>query len=100
MRALCSIVLAAAVLAGCANAPDTAVITKDASPGITATKVDVGALATLSGPISADFAPIVSGVRAYFDDVNQHGGVWGRKLVLGHLAVGGGRHDHPWDGHS
>ena len=90
MRALCSIVLAAAVLAGCANAPDTAVIAKDASPGITATKVDVGALATLSGPISADFAPIVSGVRAYFDDVNQHGGVWGRKLVLGHLADDGG----------
>jgi len=53
-------------------------------------QINVGALATLSGPISADFAPIVSGVRAYFSWVNAHGGVWGRSIVLGHAADDGG----------
>lgn len=80
----------ALALSGCANAPDTAAISSNASPGITSTQVNVGALATLSGAISADFAPIVSGVRAYFDWTNAHGGVWGRKVVLSHLADDGG----------
>ena len=74
------------LVAGCANAPDSATVTAGAAPGVTSTRVDVGALATLSGPISADFAPIVAGVRAYFDWVNDQGGVNGRQVVLTHAA--------------
>ena len=40
------------------------------APGVTATKVNVGAIVSQSGPLAADFAPYLSGVRAYFDYVN------------------------------
>ncbi len=59
------------------------------APGVTARQIDVGALATLSGPVAADFAPIVPGVKAYLDMVNAHGGVYGRRIVLGHVADDG-----------
>ena len=85
-----ALVAATCLLAGCANAPDTATVTKGAAPGLTSTQVSVGALATMSGAISADFAPIVSGVRAYFSWVNSHGGVNGRQIVLSHVADDGG----------
>lgn len=49
---------------------------------MSAHQISVGAVATLSGGIAADFAPIVAGVRAYLDMVNSQGGVYGRKVVL------------------
>jgi ABC-type branched-subunit amino acid transport system substrate-binding protein len=85
-RGVAVCVVAATLIAGCANAPDTATVTPGAAPGLTSTQVDVGALATLSGPISADFAPIVAGVRAYFSWVNSRGGVDGRQVLLTHAA--------------
>lgn len=78
------------LLSSCANAPDTATVSSGAAPGLTSTKVSVGALATMSGAISADFAPIVSGVRAYFSWVNSHGGVNGRQVELSTVADDGG----------
>ena len=84
------IVSAALVLSSCANAPDSATVTKGAAPGLTSTEVSVGALATMSGAIAADFAPIVSGVRAYLDWTNAHGGVNGRQVVLTKVADDGG----------
>ena len=77
---------AVALLASCANAPDQATVAPGAAPGLTSTQVTVGALATMSGPIAADFAPIVSGVRAYLAWTNAHGGVAGRQIVLAHVA--------------
>ena len=81
---------AVALLASCANAPDQATVAPGAAPGLTSTQVTVGALATMSGPIAADFAPIVSGVRAYLAWTNAHGGVAGRQIVLAHVADDGG----------
>lgn len=52
------------------------------APGVTATKVNVGAIVSQSGPLAADFAPYLSGVRAYFDYVNGSGGVHGRQVDL------------------
>ena len=78
------------LVASCANAPDTATVSKGAAPGLTSTQVSVGALATMSGAIAADFAPIVSGVRAYLAWTNAHGGVAGRQVVLTHVADDGG----------
>jgi branched-chain amino acid transport system substrate-binding protein len=84
--ALAAVAVATALLAvGAAVAPGVATAAStpvDHAPGITAHQVQVGALATLSGPIAADFAAIVPGVEAYFDMVNAKGGVDGRKLVL------------------
>jgi branched-chain amino acid transport system substrate-binding protein len=70
------------VLGACSNSPGGASGGGSGTPGLSATEVDVGSLANISGPVSADFAPIVAGVQAYFDMVNAAGGVNGRKLVL------------------
>jgi branched-chain amino acid transport system substrate-binding protein len=81
------------VLAGCSNAssgsPTAPTTHTSGAPGVTATQINVGALATLSTGIAADFAPIVPGVQAYFDMVNAHGGVDGRRLVLSHVLDDG-----------
>jgi branched-chain amino acid transport system substrate-binding protein len=59
------------------------------APGVSAHQISVGAIATLSGGLAADFAPIVPGVRAYLDMVNAEGGVDGRKIVLTHALDDG-----------
>lgn len=48
--------------------------------GVTSNQIVVGGLASLTGPLPADFAPAFDGVRAYFDMINAKGGVNGRKL--------------------
>ena len=73
-------------LSACANAPDTASLSTGAAPGVTNAQISVGALATQTGGLAADFAAIVPGVKAYFSWVNSQGGVWGRKIVLTHAA--------------
>jgi branched-chain amino acid transport system substrate-binding protein len=60
------------------------------SPGVTAKQINIGAISTLSGPISADFAPLVKGVQAYFDMVDAAGGVNGRKISLTYDLDDGG----------
>jgi len=73
----------AVLIAGCSNASTSAPApTGSSAPGVSAHQIDVGSVATLSGGIAADFAPIVPGVRAYLDMVNAAGGVDGRKIVL------------------
>lgn len=52
------------------------------APGVTRTQIKVAAISTLSGVLAADFGSLVPGVKAYFDMVDSHGGVDGRKIVL------------------
>jgi branched-chain amino acid transport system substrate-binding protein len=70
------------VLASCSNASSRGPAQPSAAPGVTATSITVGSIADITGPDSADFAPISKGVEAYFDMVNAQGGVDGRKLLL------------------
>jgi ABC-type branched-subunit amino acid transport system substrate-binding protein len=82
-------VVVALLLAGCANASTSTSTAKSNAPGVSAHQISVGAIATLSGGLAADFAPIVPGVRAYLDMVDAHGGVYGRKIVLTHALDDG-----------
>jgi branched-chain amino acid transport system substrate-binding protein len=68
-------------LSACGNAVNT-VSHAGNSDGVTATSITVGSIASLSGPIPADFAPVIEGVEAYFDMVNANGGVYGRQILL------------------
>lgn len=54
------------------------------TPGITSTQVSVGAIVTQSGSLAADFQPYLYGVDAYFNYVNNAGGVFGRHIVVTH----------------
>ncbi len=76
---LAALAVVAALAAGCGNAKQT-VTHAGNTDGVTADRIVVGGLASLSGPLPADFAPIFDGVRAYFDMVNSEGGVNGRKI--------------------
>jgi branched-chain amino acid transport system substrate-binding protein len=51
------------------------------TPGLTATEIMLGATGPLSGSEAA-YAPTLTGAAAYFDYVNAHGGVNGRKIVF------------------
>ena len=51
-----------------------------ATPGVTKTQIVLGATGPMTGTESA-YEPVLSGAKAYFDYVNAHGGVYGRKIV-------------------
>ena len=51
------------------------------TPGVTATEIVLGATGPLTGSES-QYAPTLTGAKAYFDYVNAHGGVNGRKIVF------------------
>lgn len=62
--------------------PTCAAGTGTGAPGVTASQIKVATISTLSGLLAADFGSFVPGVKAYFDMVNAHGGVDGRKMDL------------------
>lgn len=72
------LLLAAALLASAAVVV-TAGATSQATPGVTAKSILLEGTFPLSGPASG-YAPIASGMKAYFDYVNSKGGVNGRKI--------------------
>jgi branched-chain amino acid transport system substrate-binding protein len=52
-------------------------------PGVTATKIKVGGVATVSNdPTGGSLGSAFDGVNAYFSYINSTGGIYGRKLVL------------------
>ena len=50
--------------------------------GITPTEITIGNVVTLTGPVPGLFAGSQAGTKAYFEYINEQGGVYGRKLVL------------------
>jgi ABC-type branched-subunit amino acid transport system substrate-binding protein len=51
--------------------------------GVTDKEIDVSAVtAKTNNPTGASYAPLVDGIKAYFQMVNDGGGIYGRKLVV------------------
>jgi branched-chain amino acid transport system substrate-binding protein len=59
----------------------------DNVPGVTATTIMLGGTHPYSGPASA-YSSIGKGAKAYFEYVNDHGGVYGRKIIYKDLDDG------------
>ena len=51
-------------------------------PGVFPDKILIGQAAVFSGPAAQLGIQVRNGVKAYFDSVNEKGGVHGRKLEL------------------
>ncbi|HXA86161.1 MAG TPA: ABC transporter substrate-binding protein, partial [Candidatus Dormibacteraeota bacterium] len=51
-------------------------------PGVTANSITVGSLAPLQGENADTGSAVKAVVSAYFDDLNQRGGIYGRRIVL------------------
>lgn len=51
--------------------------------GVTDKEIDVSAVVAATGnPTGASYHPLVDGIKAYFQMVNDNGGIYGRKLVV------------------
>jgi branched-chain amino acid transport system substrate-binding protein len=72
-------VLGVSLLAACTS---TGTSTNPASPGNTSGPITIGASLSLSGSFSADGQAFKKGYRLWVQDVNAHGGLLGRKVVL------------------
>ncbi|MGZ4693155.1 MAG: ABC transporter substrate-binding protein [Acidimicrobiales bacterium] len=52
------------------------------APGVTDTEIRVGGVASTTNPLGGLEGDAFNGVQAYFDKINDEGGIYGRKLVL------------------
>ena len=55
------------------------------APGITPTTITIGSHQPLTGPAAPGYSEIAPASNAYFQYVNAHGGVYGRKIVYKYL---------------
>ncbi|HEY7919775.1 MAG TPA: ABC transporter substrate-binding protein, partial [Streptosporangiaceae bacterium] len=55
------------------------------APGITATTITIGSHQPLTGVAAPGFDEIAPASNAYFQYVNAHGGIYGRKIVYKYL---------------
>jgi branched-chain amino acid transport system substrate-binding protein len=55
------------------------------APGITATTITIGSHQPLTGVAAPGYDEIAPSANAYFDYVNAHGGIYGRKIVYKYL---------------
>src|SRR6266581_7673877 len=66
------------------SASSAAALTASA-PGITATQILIGSHQPLTGVAAPGYSEIAPASKAYFDYVNAHGGIFGRKIVYKYL---------------
>jgi ABC-type branched-subunit amino acid transport system substrate-binding protein len=76
--ALVTAALASFVITGCGSSSSGSAST----PGVTATSITFGTHQPLTGPAAPGYDLIAKASQAYFDYVNAHGGVYGRKITL------------------
>ncbi|MET7391751.1 ABC transporter substrate-binding protein [Streptomyces sp. NPDC005529] len=79
LKATALTVACALTLVGCNSSP--AQSSKD-STGVTDTTVTIGAHVPLTGVAAPGYSGIAPAEKAYFDYVNAHGGVHGRKIIF------------------
>ncbi|HEV2242389.1 MAG TPA: ABC transporter substrate-binding protein, partial [Streptosporangiaceae bacterium] len=61
---------------------------RPSAPGITATSITIGSHQPLTGPAAPGYSEIAPAANAYFQYVNAHGGVFGRKITYKYLDDG------------
>jgi branched-chain amino acid transport system substrate-binding protein len=69
---------------GSSASSSSAALTASA-PGITPTTITIGSHQPLTGPAAPGYSEIAPASNAYFQYVNAHGGVYGRKIVYKYL---------------
>lgn len=95
-RGVAALVLGGLILSACGNTEPAAdrgddppsadgaadaTVTVDA-PGVTDTEIRVGGVASVTNPLGAKFGDAFDGVDAYFQMINEEGGIHGRELNL------------------
>src|SRR6266702_452041 len=70
--------------AGSGSSSSSSALTASA-PGITPTQILIGSHQPLTGPAAPGYSEIAPASNAYFDYVNAHGGIYGRKIKYTYL---------------
>ena len=83
-------VAAAMIAAGCSSGSSTSSsgAATASAPGITATQILIGSHQPLTGPAAPGYSEIAPAANAYFQYVNAHGGIYGRKIKYTYLDDG------------
>ncbi|MGW2556550.1 ABC transporter substrate-binding protein [Streptomyces sp. NPDC001635] len=76
LRVVCVLTALTMVGAACSAGEDKT------TPGVTATTVTIGSHQALTGPDAITGSSVAPAAKAYFDYVNEHGGVNGRKIIF------------------
>ena len=82
-----AIAVAVVLLAACGQSGGGSSNTASA-PGITATQIKIGSTQPLTGPAAPGYSEIAPASNAYFQYVNAHGGIFGRKISYTYLDDG------------
>src|SRR5215469_11062531 len=87
--AVAAVVAVALVAAGCGSSGTSGGGSSAASvPGITKTQILIGSHQPLTGPAAPGYSEIAPAANAYFQYVNAHGGIYGRKIKYTYLDDG------------
>jgi ABC-type branched-subunit amino acid transport system substrate-binding protein len=91
-HAAAAVLAAAALLAGCGSSRSSGSAGSGgaSAPGVTATSITFGTHQPQTGPAAPGYSEIAPASQAYFDYVNAHGGVYGRKI---HLIIKNDQYD-------
>ena len=79
--ALGTVAIVAVALAACGTSGSTGG-SGSSTPGVTKTSITFGTHQPLTGPAAPGYSEIAPASQAFFDYVNAHGGVFGRKIHL------------------
>ncbi len=58
------------------------VLDKDVDPGLTGSTIRLGVIVPIDGPLAFTGRSSIALLQAYFDELNQQGGIYGRKIEL------------------
>ena len=84
-----AIVCLTGLLAACGTSTaDNSGTNTASAPGITASSITIGSTQPLTGPAAPGYSEIAPASNAYFVYLNQHGGVFGRKILYEYLDDG------------
>ncbi len=75
-------VTALLVIAACGSSSSSGGGGSSSAPGVTSTSITFGSHQPLTGPAAPGYSEIAPASQAFFDYVNAHGGVFGRKIHL------------------
>jgi ABC-type branched-subunit amino acid transport system substrate-binding protein len=83
--AVAAVVAGALIAAGCGSSGSGGSSSAASAPGITKTQILIGSHQPLTGPAAPGYSEIAPASNAYFQYVNAHGGVYGRKIKYTYL---------------
>jgi len=86
--AVAVVAVVALVAAGCGSSSSGGGSSAVSIPGITKTQILIGSHQPLTGPAAPGYSEIAPAANAYFQYVNAHGGIYGRKIKYTYLDDG------------